>query len=78
MTLGAGAAPSKTDMISMLPGLIIIVALLYALNYSGVNIRYLYYVFSWLSAALTVAMIPLLGVTVMVVMLNLIAFVRST
>ncbi len=34
LTLGAGAAPSKTDIISMLPGLIIIVAVIFALNYS--------------------------------------------
>jgi hypothetical protein len=72
LTLGAGAAPSKTDIISMLPGLISIVAAIYALNYFGVNIPYLYNVFSWLSAALTVAIIPLLAVTVMVAMLKLI------
>ncbi len=58
LTLGAGAAPSKTDIISMLPGLIIIVAAIYALNYSSINIQYLYIVFSWLSASLTVAMVP--------------------
>jgi hypothetical protein len=33
LTLGASAAPSKTDIISMLPGLIVIVAAIYALNY---------------------------------------------
>jgi hypothetical protein len=66
LTLGAGAAPSKTDIISMLPGLIVIVAAIYALNYFGVNIQYLYNVFSWLSAALSVAMIPLLAVTIIV------------
>ncbi len=75
LTLGAGAAPSKTDIKSMLPGLIFSVVAIYALNYFGVNIIYLYNVLSWLSAALTVAIIPLLAVTVMVVMLNLIAFV---
>jgi len=77
LTLGAGAAPSKTDIISMLPGLIIIVAAVYALNYFGINILYLYIIFSWLSASLTVAMIPLLAVTVMVAMLKLAAIVRS-
>ncbi len=76
LTLGAGAAPSKTDIISMLPGLIIIVAVIYALNYFGINILYLYNVFSWLSASLTVAIIPLLAVPVIVAMLNLIAVVR--
>lgn len=77
LTLGAGAAPSKTDIISMLPGLIIIVAAIYALNYFGINILYLYNVFSWLSAALSVVMIPLLAVTVMVAMLKLTAVVKS-
>lgn len=77
LTLGAGAAPSKTDIISMLPGLIIIVTAIYALNYSGVNILFLYNVFSRLSAALTVAIIPLLAVTVIVAMLKLIAVVKS-
>jgi hypothetical protein len=77
LTLGAGAAPSKTDLISMIPGLIIIVTTIYVLNYFGVNIRYLYNVFSWLSAALTVAIIPLLAVTVMIAMLKLVAVVRS-
>lgn len=76
LTLGAGAAPSKTDIISMLPGLIIIVAAIYALNYFGINILYLYNVFSWLSAALSVAIIPLLAVTVIVAMLKLIVLVR--
>jgi hypothetical protein len=78
LTLGAGAAPSKTDIISMVPGLIIIVAMIYALNYFGVNIQYLYNVFSGLSAALSVAMIPLVAVTVIIGMLNLISVVRST
>ncbi|MFA4956523.1 MAG: M50 family metallopeptidase [Candidatus Methanoperedens sp.] len=77
LTLGAGAAPSKTDITSMLPGLIVIVATIYSLNYFGVNIQYLYNVFSWLSAAISVAMIPLLAVTVIVGMLKLIAVVRS-
>ncbi len=77
LTLGAGAAPSKTDIISMLPGLIIIVAAIYALNYSGVNVPYLYIIFSWLSAALSVAIIPLLGVTFIVAMLKLIAAAKS-
>ena len=77
LTLGAGAAPSKTDIISMLPGLIIIVAAIYALSYFGIKILYLYIIFSWLSAALTVAIIPLLGVTVIVIMLKLIAVVKS-
>ncbi len=77
LTLGAGAAPSKTDIISMRPGLIIIVAAIYALNYLGIDILYLHNVFSWLSAALSVAMIPLLAVTVMVAMLKLKAVVKS-
>jgi hypothetical protein len=77
LTLGAGAAPSRTDIISMLPGLIIIVAAIYALNYFSINILYLYNVFSWLSSALTVAMIPLLAVTVIVAMLKLTAVVKS-
>nr|WP_096205344.1 hypothetical protein [Candidatus Methanoperedens nitroreducens] len=77
LTLGAGAAPSKTDIISMLPGLIIIVAAIYALSYFGINIPYLYIIFSWFSASLTVAMIPLLAVTVIVAMLKLTAIVKS-
>ena len=77
LTLGAGAAPSKTDIISMLPGLIVIIATIYSLNYFGVNIQYLYDVFSWLSVAISVTMIPLLAVTVIVGMLKLIAVVRS-
>ncbi|KCZ73665.1 hypothetical protein ANME2D_00737 [Candidatus Methanoperedens nitroreducens] len=72
LTLGAGAAPSRTDIISMLPGLIIIVAAIYALNYFGINILYLYIILSWLSAALSVAIIPLLAVAVIVAMLKLI------
>jgi hypothetical protein len=78
LTLGAGAAPSKTDITNMLPGLIIIVVTMYVLIYFGVNILYLYNVFSWLSAALTIAMIPLLAVTVIVAMLKLIAVIRSS
>ncbi len=78
LTLGAGAAPSKTDIIHMLPGLIFIVAAIYVLNYSGFNILFLYNVFSWISAALAVATIPLLGVMVMIAILKLIAIVRST
>jgi len=77
LTLGAGAAPSKTDINSMLPGLIVIIATIYSLNYFGVNILFLYNVFSWLSAAISVAMIPLLAVTVIIGMLKLIAVVRS-
>jgi len=76
LTLGAGAAPSKTDIISMLPGLIVIIAAIYSLNYFGVNIQYLYNVFSWLSAGISIAMIPLLAVTIIVGMLKLITFVR--
>ena len=77
LTMGAGAAPSRTDIISMLPGLIIFVAAIYALNYFGINIPYLYNVFSWLSAALSIAIIPLLAVAVIVAMLKLISVVRS-
>jgi hypothetical protein len=78
LTLGAGAAPSKTDILGMLPGLIIIVAVIYALNYLGVNIQYLNNVSSWLSAALSVAMMPLLALTVIIGMLKIIAFIRRT
>ncbi len=77
LILGAGAAPSKTDIISMLPGLISIVVAVYALNYFGINILYLYNVFSWISATLSVAIIPLLAVTVIITMLKLIAVVKS-
>ena len=77
LTLGAGAAPSKTDIVAMLPGLIIIVAAIFALNYYGVNILFLYNVFSWLSAALTIAIIPLLAVTVIVAIMKLIAVLKS-
>jgi hypothetical protein len=76
LTLGAGAAPSKTDILSMLPGLIVFVAAIYALNYFDVNIQYLYNVISWLSAAISVAMIPLLAVTIIVGMLRLIKVYR--
>ncbi len=78
LTLGAGAAPSKTDITSMLPGLIIIVAAIYALNHFGFSVLNLYNVFNWLSAALSVALIPLLAVTVVVVMIKLLAIVKST
>ena len=78
LTLGAGAAPSKTDIICMVPGLIVIVAAIYALNYFGVNIQYLLNVFSWLSAAISVAMIPLVAVTMIVGMLKLVTVLRST
>ncbi len=77
LTLGAGAAPSKTDIISMLPGLIIIVVVIYALNYFGITTLYLNNAFFWLSAALTIAIIPLLGVAVIVTVLKLITGVRS-
>ena len=77
LTLGAGAAPSKTDIFSMLPGLVIIVVAIYSLNYFGINILYLNNAFSLLSAALTVAIIPLLSVTGIVTMLKLIAIVKS-
>ena len=77
LTLGAGAAPSKTDIISMFPGLIVIVAAIYELNYFGVNIQYLNIIFSSLSAALSIAIIPLLAVAVIVGILKLIAVVKS-
>ncbi len=77
MTLGAGAAPSKIDIINLLPGLVIIVAVIYALNYFGVHIQYLYNAFSWLSAALFIAIIPLFGVTIIVGMLKLLAKLRT-
>ena len=77
LTLGAGAAPSKTDIIIMLPGLIVVIAAIYSLNYFGVNIQYLYYVFSWLSAAILVALIPLLAVTIIVGVLKLTTILRS-
>jgi hypothetical protein len=78
LTLGAGAAPSKTDIINMLPGLIIIVVAIYLLIYFGVNMLFLYNVLAWLSAALTVVIIPLLGVTVMVALLKLVAALKLT
>ncbi len=76
LTLGAGAAPSKTDIISMLPGLIVIIAAIFALDYFGVDMKYLYNVFSWLSAAISVAMIPLLAITIIVGMLKLIMVLK--
>jgi hypothetical protein len=77
LTLGAGAAPSKTDVITLLPGLIIIVAAIFSMIYFDFNIQYLVNVFSWFSAALTIAMIPLLAVTAIVAMLRLIAVAGS-
>ena len=76
LTLGAGAAPSKTDIISMLPGLIVIVAAIYASDYFGFNIQILNNAFFSLSEALSVAIIPLLAVTIIVAMLKLIAIVK--
>ncbi len=76
LVLGAGAAPSKDDMISMLPGLVIIVAVIFALGYFGINIPYLNIVFSWLSAALSIAMAPLLAVTFIVAILKLLAVLK--
>lgn len=77
LTLGAGAAPSRTDILSMLPGLIIIVTAFYALNYFGIKIQYLNIIFSSLSASLSIAIIPLLAVAVIIGMLELIAVVKS-
>ena len=78
LTLGAGAAPSKTDIIIMLPGLIVIIAAIFALNYFGVDMQYLYILFSRLSAGISVAMIPLLAVTIIVGMLKLTTVLRRT
>jgi len=76
LALGAGAAPSKTDLVSMLPGLVIIVVAVFTLNYYGLNIPYLNIIFSWLSGALSIAMAPLLAVTVIVAILKLVAVLK--
>ncbi|MCZ7391852.1 MAG: M50 family metallopeptidase [Candidatus Methanoperedens sp.] len=76
LALGAGAAPSKKDITYMIPGLIIIVVAILALNYFGINIPYLNIIVSWISVALTIAIIPLLTITAMVAMLRLIAVVK--
>ncbi|MDL5503951.1 MAG: hypothetical protein QSU88_12145, partial [Candidatus Methanoperedens sp.] len=77
LTLGAGAAPSRTDIISMLPGLIVIVTAFYALNYFGFEIQYLNIIFSSLSASLSITIIPLLAVAVIIGILELMAVVKS-
>ncbi|VVB85500.1 Uncharacterised protein [uncultured archaeon] len=76
LALGAGAAPSRSDVTSMLPGLVIIVVAAFALNYYGINIPYLYIVFSGLSAALSIAVVPLLAVTGFVAILKLVAVLK--
>ncbi len=76
LTLGAGAAPSKTDITGMIPSLIIIVIAIFALNYFGINISYLNILFSWLSVALSIAVVPLLTITIIVAILKLIAVVK--
>jgi hypothetical protein len=76
LTLGAGAAPSKTDISSMLPGLIIIIVTILTLNYFGINVPYLNIIFSWLSAALSISIVPLLTITVIVALLRLIAAIK--
>lgn len=77
LALGAGAAPSKTDIKSMLPGFVIVLVAIFAINYSGINIPYLDIVFSWLSAALSIALVPLMAMAVIVAMLRLIAVAKS-
>lgn len=72
ITLGAGAAPSKTDILHLFPGLIIIIISIYAMSYFGFNIEFLNNLFSALSSALTVAIIPLMGVTIMIFIIKLI------
>ncbi len=76
LTLGAGAAPSKTDITGMIPSLIIIVIAIFALNYFGINIPYLNIMFSWLSVVLSIAMVPLLTITAIVAILKLIIVVK--
>ncbi len=72
LALGAGAAPSRTDIKSMLPGLIIILAAFFAVSYFGINISYLDVIFSWLNASLSIAMVPMMAMAVIVAILRLI------
>ncbi len=59
----------------MIPSLIIIVAI-FSLNYFGINIPYLNIMFSWLSVALSIAMVLLLTITFIVAILKLITVVK--
>ncbi len=72
LALGAGAAPSTTDIKSMLPGLIIILVAFFAISYFGINISYLNIIFSWLSASLSIAIVPMMAMAVSVALLRLI------
>ncbi len=72
LALGAGAAPSRTDIRSMLPGLILIIVAFFAISYFGINISYLNILFSWLSASLSIAMVPMMVMAVIVAVLGLI------
>jgi hypothetical protein len=57
----------------MLPGFIIIVVGIFAINHFRINIPYLNIIFSWLSAVLSIAIVPLLTIKVIVAMLRLIS-----
>jgi hypothetical protein len=76
LSLGAGAAPSKKDISSMIPGLIIIVVVIFALNDFSINIPYFNIIVFWISIALTIAIVPLLTITIIVSLLRLIAAVK--
>jgi hypothetical protein len=76
LALGAGAAPSKKDITGIIPGLLIIVVAIFALNYFGINIPYLDIIVFWISVALSVAIIPLLTITGIVTILRLMAVVK--
>ncbi len=77
LALGAGAAPSKTDIKSMLPGLIIIIAGIFVINYFGINIPYMDIIFAWLSVTLSIVTIPLLAIAVIVTMLRIVALLLA-
>ncbi len=74
LALGAGAAPSGTDIKSMLPGLILIVVAFFAISYFGINISYLNIIFLWLSASLSIAMVPMIAMALIVAILR---FIKS-
>ncbi len=76
LALGAGAAPSKTDINSMLPCLIIILVAIFVINYFSINIPYLDIIFFRLSSAFSIALIPLLALTAIVAMFRLIVVVK--
>ncbi len=71
LALGASAAPSRTDIKCMLPGLVVIIVSVLAISYFGINISYLSIIFSWLGAALFIALVPLLAVVFIIALLRL-------